>query len=71
MEIIEDELDAAARMKSLADAPGERREFGYIQLRGCYHVMQTRLITAQHGIRPLARYRNQSAMRARPLRTAL
>jgi hypothetical protein len=63
MEIIEEEIEAAARMKSLANEPGERREFGYIQLRGAFHVGQTRYIESVYGMKPLARYRNKNGTR--------
>lgn len=63
MEILTDEIEAAARMKSLANAPGERREFGYIEQRGSYHVGQSRYIEACYGITPMSRYRNGNASR--------
>lgn len=71
MEIINTEIEAAARMKSLANVAGERREFGYIERRGTYHVGQTRYIEAVYGMQPLGRYRNKGAVRPQPLRAAL
>lgn len=61
MEIIEDELEAMARVKSLACAPGERREFGAIRLYGSFHIMPSRDIRQQYGVMPVLSYRNQDS----------
>ena len=71
MEILTEEIEAAARVKSLASAPGERREFGYIELNGGYHVMQSRYIRTHYGIEPKGRYRNSGAARQPLTRAAL